>query len=324
MGEVMERGIVLRCINCGSSCTDGQLNCKNCQRILHNEPKEEISPIEKDMEQYVGAHYPYYKRKWDKERKRIARWSWNGWAAIFNVGWFGYRKYYLPAFLFVMLLVACDAFSYYMGFNVSLPIINMVPLTFLLLIFMIIGVGIFANGLYYRFAERRIYRIKAREIENEAVESYLIRDSGGTSKMGAAIVTVLTAASIFLSHFFFPTDQDVIQKVRTSSLYEYPFFSIGESFEMYFQQPEWEYYRGTDGLELVEFHGYSRGMPRQKIVIQFVVDYQMHEIEPYSLTVNGEPRGEEEFLKMMEDVFRIQNPFELDDGLQWNDSKEML
>ncbi|MCI0764277.1 DUF2628 domain-containing protein [Bacillus sp. TL12] len=314
----------MRCINCGNPCPDGQFNCEDCQQVLHNRTKTEISPLEKDMEQYVGAHYPYYKRKWNTEKKRIAGWSWNGWAAIFNVGWFGYRKYYLPACLFVTLLVACDAFSYYMGFNIALPVINMVPLTFLLLILMMIGIGIFANGLYYRFAERKIYRIKARGIKNNDVEGYLIRDSGGTSRIGATIVTILTAASIFMSHFFFPTDQDVIQKVRASSLYEYPFFSIGESFEQHFQQPNWVYYRGEDGLELVEFHGYTSGMTRQKIVIQFVVDYRLHEIEPYSLTVNGEPQGEQEFLKMMENVFRTQDLFELEDGLHKDDKKEML
>ena len=58
--------------------------------------------------------------------------------------------------------------------------------------------GIFANGLYYQFAERRIYRIKAREIKDKSVENYLINDSGGTSKMGATIVTILAVASIFL------------------------------------------------------------------------------------------------------------------------------
>ncbi|HEK9100456.1 TPA: DUF2628 domain-containing protein [Bacillus pseudomycoides] len=314
----------MRCINCGNPCPDGQFNCEDCQQVLHNRTKKEISPLEKDMEQYVGAHYPYYKRKWNTEKKRIAGWSWNGWAAIFNVGWFGYRKYYLPACLFVTLLVACDAFSYYMGFNIALPVINMVPLTFLLLILMMIGIGIFANGLYYRFAERKIYRIKVRGIKNDDVEGYLIRDSGGTSRIGATIVTILTAASIFMSHFFFPTDQDVIQKVRASSLYEYPFFSIGESFEQHFQQPNWVYYRGEDGLELVEFHGYTSGMTRQKIVIQFVVDYRLHEIEPYSLTVNGEPQGEQEFFKMMENVFRTQDLFELEDGLHKDDKKEML
>lgn len=72
--------------------------------------------------------------------------------------------------------------------------------------------AIFANGLYYQFAERRIYRIKAREIQDGSVEKYLICDSGGTSKMGATIVTILAVASIFISHFFFPTDRDIIQK----------------------------------------------------------------------------------------------------------------
>ena len=111
-----------------------QLNCESCQRNLHTEQSEGSSLIDKELEVYVGRQYPYYKRKWELEEKRIARWSWNGWAAIFNVGWLGYRKYYLPAALFVVLLLACDAFSYYMGFNVALPIINMVPLTFLLLV----------------------------------------------------------------------------------------------------------------------------------------------------------------------------------------------
>lgn len=111
----MGRGIVLKCINCGQLCEGNQLNCESCQRTLHTEQSEGSSLIDKELEVYVGRQYPYYKRKWELEEKRIARWSWNGWAAIFNVGWLGYRKYYLPAALFVVLLLACDAFSYYMA-----------------------------------------------------------------------------------------------------------------------------------------------------------------------------------------------------------------
>ena len=112
-------------------CEEEQLNCASCQRNLDNEQDEGSSLIDKELEVYVGRQYPYYKRKWELENKRIARWSWNGWAAIFNIGWLGYRKYYVPAALFMLLLVACDAFSYYMGFNVALPIINMVLLRFI-------------------------------------------------------------------------------------------------------------------------------------------------------------------------------------------------
>ncbi|HGV4081070.1 TPA: DUF2628 domain-containing protein, partial [Bacillus paranthracis] len=50
--------------------------------------------------------------------------------------------------------------------------------------------------------------------------------------------------------------------------------------------------------------------------IQFVVDYKLGEIEPYSLMINGESKNEEEFLKIMDEIFKVQNPFDIEDGLQ--------
>lgn len=59
-------------------------------------------------------------------------------------------------------------------------------------------------------------------------------------------------------------------------------------------------------------------MPRKKVRIQFIVDYKLGEVEPYSLTINGESKNEEEFLKIMEEIFKVQNPFDIEDGLQVN------
>lgn len=59
-------------------------------------------------------------------------------------------------------------------------------------------------------------------------------------------------------------------------------------------------------------------MPRKKVTIQFIVDYKLGEVEPYSLTINGESKNEEEFLKIMEEIFKVQNPFDIEDGLQVN------
>ncbi|HDR8072675.1 TPA: DUF2628 domain-containing protein, partial [Bacillus cereus] len=56
--------------------------------------------------------------------------------------------------------------------------------------------------------------------------------------------------------------------------------------------------------------------------IQFVVDYKLGEVEPYSLMVNGESKTEEEFLKLMEEIFKVQNPFDIEDGLQVNAIQE--
>ncbi|CJJ04164.1 Uncharacterised protein [Streptococcus pneumoniae] len=63
-------------------------------------------------------------------------------------------------------------------------------------------------------------------------------------------------------------------------------------------------------------------MPRQKVKIQFVVDYKLGEVEPYSLMINGESKTEEEFLKLMEEIFKVQNPFDIEDGLQVNAIQE--
>ncbi len=57
-------------------------------------------------------------------------------------------------------------------------------------------------------------------------------------------------------------------------------------------------------------------MSKKKVTIQFVVDYKLGEIEPYSLMINGESKNEEEFLKIMDEIFKVQNPFDIEDGLQ--------
>ena len=56
--------------------------------------------------------------------------------------------------------------------------------------------------------------------------------------------------------------------------------------------------------------------------IQFVVDYKLGEVGPYSFMVNGESKTEEEFLKLMEEIFKVQNPFDIEDGLQVNAIQE--
>ena len=62
-------------------------------------------------------------------------------------------------------------------------------------------------------------------------------------------------------------------------------------------------------------------MSKKKVTIQFVVDYKLGEIEPYSLMINGESKNEEEFLKIMDEIFKVQNPFDIEDGLQVKEKK---
>ncbi|GAA3327208.1 hypothetical protein GCM10020331_066220 [Ectobacillus funiculus] len=69
---------------------------------------------------------------------------------------------------------------------------------------------------------------------------------------------------------------------------------------------------------------FKAGTERTKIVIQFLVDYQLGEIEPYSLEINGVVQEEAAFYELMDSVYSVQNPFELDDDLDKGSEKNAL
>lgn len=307
-------------MNCGKPCDRASLNCEQCRQQLYEGEQE----LERELRLFVGKQYPFYKRKWEREQTRKLKWSWNGWAAFFNVLWLGYRGMYRTALLFLFMVVIMNAVSYYIGWNYGLPIINTTPAALLLVFVACIGLGFFANQLYYQHAIRRIYKLKAKGIANEAAETYLLQTAGGTRKVGIALLLAAGVVLSSISHRLFPTDLDIVNTVRNGSLYNYPLYSIGESFEQYFHQPSWQYYRAPDGLELVEFHGFKAGTERTKIVIQFLVDYQLGEIEPYSLEINGVVQEEAAFYELMDSVYSVQNPFELDDDLDKGDRKSVV
>lgn len=305
------------CMNCGKPCNCASLNCEQCLQQLYKGEQE----LEQELKLFVGKKYPFYKHKWELEQARKLKWSWNGWAAFFSILWLGYRRQYRTALLFLSVLVTMNAVSYYIGWNYGIPIINTTPAALLFMFVACIGLGFFANQLYYQHAIRRIYKLKAKGIANEAAETYLLKAAGGTRKAGAALLLVVGVILSSISHRLFPTDLDIVNTVRNGSLYNYPLYSIGESFEQYFHQSSWQYYRAPDGLELVEFHGSKAGTERKQVVIQFLVDYHLEEIEPYSLEINGVVQEEDVFYELMDSVYSVQNPFELDDDLDKESEK---
>lgn len=280
--------------------------------------------IESELELFVGKNDSYYKEKWVKSRHCKPGWSWNSGAAIFTAIWCGYRKQYKLALLFLLFVLLSAALAYYMGWNYTIPFINVTPIMLTAIVLGMIFFGLFANRLYYRYALRKIHRIKTKGETDEKTKAFFIQRSGGTSCLGLIVMLVLSTGIFFLSHMLFPTSADIIHKVRDSSLYKYPLYTIGESFDEYFLHPKWRYYRAPDGLELVEFHGYTREEKQDKIVIQFLVDYHLNEIEPYTMAVNGQLQEEEQFDALMEEIFQVENPFELDDELEKGNEKNAL
>ncbi|WP_051317012.1 DUF2628 domain-containing protein [Ectobacillus panaciterrae] len=265
--------------------------------------------------------------KGEKERQTFAderedayrtKLSWNGWAALFHVAWFGYRKHYMPAFLFLLLLLLTDGAAYYAGWNDALPFINIKKATFFMFFLGMLFFGFFANTLY----DRHI-RLQAKS-GFDPKEPLARRKKGGASKIGCSFMIAAAISAAFLSRFLFPTSTDIIQSVRHGSLYKYPLYTIGESFDDFFQQQHWEYERASDGLELVVFHGYTKDRKHDKVVIEFLVDYHLHAIDPYTLEINGNIQDEARLMQFMDDIFQVENPFEIKDGLENENEKQAM
>ncbi len=134
--------------------------------------------------------------------------------------------------------------------------------------------------------------------------------------MGATIVTILAVASIFLAISFSRLIEILFKKFVQARYMNIRSFPLVNRLKIILEIRGWAYYRGTEGLELVEFQGDSPDMSKKKVTIQFIVDYKLGEVEPYSLMINGESKNEEEFLKIMDEIFKVQNPFDIEDGLQ--------
>jgi hypothetical protein len=276
-----------------------------------------------ELQIFVGEHYETYKARWHKSNNRAAKWSWNGWAALFHIAWFGYRKYYKPAFLFIFLLLCTDACLYYLGLNYAIPFININWTTFIVMLAGMLASGLFADYLYYRHAVSVIRKVAKKQLF-EAQIAFTLMKRGGTNRLGIGVILAFTIIMYFLSHYLFPTNLDLIRSVRANSLYKYPLYTIGESFDQYLQQSAWEYKGVVDGLGLVEVEGYTKDKEHRKVSIQFLVDYRLKEIEPYTLRINGTIQEKEQFIQFLDTVFRVEIPFEINDELENGNGKNAM
>ncbi|MCP8968890.1 DUF2628 domain-containing protein [Ectobacillus ponti] len=268
-----------------------------------------------DIHRFAGKNAGYYERAWRK-KKRVA---WNSAAFLFHAAWLGFRKMYLYAILFFLLLTVAHALAYAAGWNYALPIINITIPALLVVLAAMAGLGLFGNHLYRLHAQRKAG--KAAGVEEEA-KHFFLQAAGGTSWLGVLFVVCLGVVAHVASHVLFPTQLDIIRTVKNSSLYNYPLYEIGETFEEYFQDPSWTYSHAPDGLEMVEFHGTDKEYGR--VDMQFLVDYRMKEIEPYSLKVSGKERTEKQMGELLDRVFHVETPFELDDQLDEGSKKSAM
>lgn len=112
----------------------------------------------------------------------------------------------------------------------------------------------------------------------------------------------------FLESIFVPDTRDrAITLVREGYFYDYPDDYIGESFEEFFSEPNWGYFRSRNDEDVVEFSGkfYLDG-EEVEAVFQFSVDLEERTFEVAYLGINDEVKDEDFIDFLLGSIFQSQ------------------
>ncbi len=145
---------------------------------------------EETIRLFVQKNADYYIAKWKIMAASGSKISWNWSAFFFTSLWFGYRKMFLYAFLYLLLNV-----------------LSVVPLYgFFLWLALWVGVGMFGNYLYAKKTYEKLFVLRQAYPEEQDFKSTVAKE-GGTSIFGIIVVIVIAIAIyvsliIFVSAFF--------------------------------------------------------------------------------------------------------------------------
>jgi len=140
---------------------------------------------EETIRLFLQKNADYYIAKWKIMAASGSKISWN-WAAFFFTSlWFGYRKMYLYAFVYILL----NTLSF-------IPIYG-----FFIWLFLWIGVGMFGNYLYAKKTYETLFVLKQAYRQEQEFKSMVAKE-GGTSIFGVIVVIVM-AIAIYISLLIF-------------------------------------------------------------------------------------------------------------------------
>ena len=133
---------------------------------------------------FVQKNADYYIAKWKKMAAKDSKVSWN-WAA-FLVGalWMGYRKMYLYAFIYMLLML-----------TTYIPILG-----FILALVYWIGIGVLANYIYGKFTYEKLKKLKEESSSEEEFKNK-VAAAGGVSVAGVFLVILmgLVISTLFIA-----------------------------------------------------------------------------------------------------------------------------
>ena len=148
---------------------------------------------------FVGQNQEYYFKKWRGMFARAGsadtmQWtiSWNWAGAIGTLPWLLYRKMYVPALWFAILLLLSTTFQLLFGFS----------LNFLLIAFALV-VGVYGNGWYFERTLNLVTAVEQR-FDNPQDALSTLQQRGGVNRLALtlaifAIAVRAAALAAFMS-----------------------------------------------------------------------------------------------------------------------------
>lgn len=133
-----------------------------------------------EVDLFIQKNKKYYEDKFKKMNDTGKSISWNWSAFLMGIYWMIYRKMYFKAgAFFILSMVACS--TPYIGWILNLAIV--------------IGVGIYANALYFDHINENIKKLEILTSDNSVDKEEIINKLGGTNlplAIGLYTVAVFT------------------------------------------------------------------------------------------------------------------------------------
>ncbi|UOE58213.1 DUF2628 domain-containing protein [Cytobacillus oceanisediminis] len=293
------------CTSCGTQLREQDSFCSKCGRSVNptvgntaldidqeaiGQESEDFSLEQKLEEAFVGKNYDTYIDRWDRLEEKNGRISWNWATFLFGPFWFGYRKMYVPLLFILVAYLFVDLILYATGSD--LWNLFIFPLTIIL--------AMFGNYIYLKHTNKHINKANLTPLNNEQKMFYLKR-KGGTSWLGVLFTVISLLIYGVLTAFIFPTDEDKIMIVKNGSFYDYPTTTVGNAFEDYFSEPEWEYVSGS-AYDIVRFTGYDLSEEGNDIEVTMDFIITDDSFEAHSAWINQNKLSEDDMLSLLDSL----------------------
>lgn len=152
---------------------NGYNNTQYNQSYQPNRPSYSLGVVDRDVAVFVDTNLEYYIPRFNRFKMQNTKASWNWVAFLFAPYWFIYRKMYAYAIAMIVAVFLLGVFA-----------VNALGLV---LLGGYIAIGIFANYIYMRWAEKAVSRAKGMA---EPYRMQYLRTQGGVSPTALTIAIV--------------------------------------------------------------------------------------------------------------------------------------